>query len=408
MTAQDTANAGENPLDGIRVLDLTAIVLGPLATLCLADMGADVVKLEGPGGDAIRNSGSVPVAGLGSIYLALNRNKRSLVLDLKAPEAAPVLRRLVEWADVVVHNMRPASARALGLDHETLAAINPRLIHCSASGFAAGTAQADEPAVDDVVQAASGIAELFTRSGDRPRYAPAILADKICGLVLCQAILGGLLRRERTGRGMAVNVPMVETMTAFSLLEHMGAASFADDAGATGYGRLLTPHRRPIRTRDGYIALTPYTRRDWQGFLRAAGYPDLAESERVTDPARRNAEVGELYAELGRILKERDTAHWIAVARSVGIPVAAVRSLDEALEDPALHELGYVVSYDHPDVGPIRGPGPLVKPVGEPAAAPRPAPPLGRDSVEVLAEIGFDADEIATLLASGVARAAPG
>jgi len=214
------------PLEGVRVLDLTAIVLGPLATLCLADLGADVVKLEGPGGDGIRNSGTVPVAGMGSIYLALNRNKRALALDLKRPEAQGVLRRLAQWADVVVHNMRPASARAMGLDGDTLSGINPRLIHCSASGFAEGSARADDPAVDDVIQADAGLADLFARTGDAPRYAPAILADKICGLVMCQAILAGLLRRERTGQGMAVNIPMAETMTAFNLIEHMGAATF--------------------------------------------------------------------------------------------------------------------------------------------------------------------------------------
>tara|TARA_R110001599_G_scaffold37386_1_gene116076 strand:- start:1677 stop:2885 length:1209 start_codon:yes stop_codon:yes gene_type:complete len=397
--------AAEMPLAGIRVLDLTAIVLGPLATLCLADQGADVVKVEGPGGDGIRNSGTVPVAGMSSIYLALNRNKRSLVLDLKKPEAREVMHRLTEWADVVVHNMRPQSARSLGLDHATLRAINPRLIYCSASGFAEGSPRADEPAVDDVIQATSGMADLFARTGGAPRYAPAILADKICGLIMCQAILSGLLRRARTGQGMAVNIPMAETMTAFNLVEHMGAATFTDDPGPTGYGRLMTPHRRPIATRDGYIAMTPYTKRDWQGFLRAAGYTELADSDRVTDPVLRNKEVGELYSQLGEILKQRDTEEWICIARSVGIPVAAVRPLDEAADDQAVHDLDYVVSYDHPDVGPIRGPGSLFKRIGESDAPPLPAPRLGSDTATVLSEAGYTPAEIDTLLASGVAIA---
>jgi len=391
------------PLEGVRVLDLTAIVLGPLATLCLADLGADVVKLEGPGGDGIRNSGTVPVAGMGSIYLALNRNKRALALDLKRPEAQGVLRRLAQWADVVVHNMRPASARAMGLDGDTLSGINPRLIHCSASGFAEGSARADDPAVDDVIQADAGLADLFARTGDAPRYAPAILADKICGLVMCQAILAGLLRRERTGQGMAVNIPMAETMTAFNLIEHMGAASFPADPGPTGYGRLMTPHRKPIATRDGHIAMTPYTRRDWQGFLRAAGHPDLADSEQVTDPVRRNAEIGALYARLAEILATRDTADWLKIARTVGIPAAAVRSLDEALADPSVNARGHVVAYDHPDLGPVRGPGPLIRITGEDPVPPRPAPRLGADTSEVLAELGYRTDEVGALLASGAA-----
>ncbi len=399
---QDNAHL---PLAGIRVLDLTAIVLGPLATLCLADQGADVVKVEGPGGDGIRNSGTVPVAGMGSIYLALNRNKRSLALDLKHPEGADVLRALTKWADVVVHNMRPKSARALGLDPKTLTALNPRLIYCSASGFAEGTARADEPAVDDVIQATSGMADLFARTGDAPRYVPAILADKVCGLIMCQAILSGLLRREKTGVGMVVNIPMAETMTAFNLYEHMGAATFEKDLGPTGYGRLMTPHRRPIETRNGHIAMTPYTKRDWQGFLRAAGYADLAESDQITDPVRRNTEIGDLYAKLGQILRERDTEEWIEIARSVGIPVAAVRSLDDALDDPAVQELGYVVEYDHPDVGPVRGPGPLFRTKGETGVPPRPAPQPGRDTAQVLQDLGYDAAEIAQFIASGVAIA---
>lgn len=393
------------PLTGIRVLDLTAIVLGPLATLCLADQGADVVKVEGPAGDGIRNSGTVPMAGMGSIYLSLNRNKRSLALDLKAPEAREVLHQLAGWADVVVHNMRPKSARALGVDHATLTAINPRLIYCSASGFGEGSDRADDPAVDDVIQAASGMADLFARTGDCPRYAPAILADKVCGLVMCQAILAGLLGRERTGKGMAVNVPMGETMTVFNLYEHMGAASFLDDPGPLGYVRLMTPHRKPIATRNGHISMTPYTKRDWQAFLRAAGYPDLAESERVTDTVRRNSEVGELYAQLGEILKERDTEDWIAIARAAGIAVAAVRSLEEAMLDPAVRDTGYVVDYDHPDVGRLRGPGSLVKSIGQPDIAPRPAPRLGRDTAEVLAEIGYSTTDIENLVARGVAIA---
>lgn len=398
-----TAAAPDLPLAGLKVLDLTAIVLGPLATLCLADQGAEVIKVEGPAGDGIRNSGAVPVPGMSSIYLALNRNKRSLALDLKAPEAREILHRLAVWADVVVHNMRPASARALGLDHAALRAINPRLIYCSASGFAPGTDRGDDPAVDDVIQATSGMADLFARTGPEPRYAPAILADKICGLVMCQAILLGLLRRDRTGQGMAVNIPMAETMTAFNLVEHMGAASFADAPGATGYGRLMTAHRRPLATKDGYIAMTPYTRRDWQGFLRAAGRPDLADSARVTDPDLRNREIGELYAQLGEILKERGTAEWIAIARSVGIPVAAVRSLDEAAADPAATDLGYVLTYDHPDIGRLRGPGSLVKRMGEAEVPPAPAPRLGRDTAAILGELGFSDAEVNRLVASGTA-----
>ncbi|MDF2235674.1 CoA transferase [Albimonas sp. CAU 1670] len=391
------------PLAGVRVLDFTAIVLGPLATRCLADLGAEVVKVEGPAGDGIRHSAAVPAPGMGSIYMALNSGKKSIALDLKAPGAQEILRRLTAWADVAVHNMRPASARALGLDAATMTTANPRLIHCSASGFAQDGPRADDPAVDDVIQAASGLADLFGRAGDAPRYVPSVIADKVCGLLMGQAILAGLFQRETTGQGMAVEIPMAETMSAFVLLEHMGAAAFPDRApdGPAGYGRLLTPHRRPFRTRDGYVALTPYTKRDWQAFLRAAGAPELAEHPRVVDPVRRNAEVAELYAALAGILLTRDTETWIRIGRETGIPAAAIRPLDEVAADPDLARGGWLREVETPDLGRVRVPGPLLRlPAG--AAPAQSAPALGRDGAEVLEALGFDAAERAAFIRDGV------
>ncbi len=403
-----SAEAGARPLAGVKVLDFTAIVLGPLATRCLADLGAEVVKVEGPAGDGIRHSAAVPAPGMGSIYMALNGGKKSLALDLKAPGAGEILRRLTDWADVAVHNMRPASARALGLDAATMTAANPRLIHCSASGFAQDGPRADDPAVDDVIQATSGLADLFDRVGDGPRYVPSVMADKICGLLMAQAVLAGLYRRERTGEGMSVEIPMAETMSAFVLLEHMGAAAFPDRPAAgpeVGYGRLLTPHRRPFRTRDGHVALTPYTRRDWQAFLRAAGEAELAEHPRVTDPVRRNAEVAELYAALAGILATRDTDEWIRIGRETGIPAAAIRPLEEVAADPDLLRGGWLTETEAPGLGRVRAPGPLLRLApgagGRPDAT-RPAPALGGDGDAVLESLGFDAAERAAFERDGV------
>lgn len=406
------AAASVGPLAGVRVVDFTAIVLGPLATKCLADLGAEVVKVEGPAGDGIRNSGAVPAPGMGSIYMALNGGKASIALDLKTPAAAEILRRLTSWADVAVHNMRPAAARALGLDAATMTAANPRLIHCSASGFAQDGPRADDPAVDDVIQAASGLADLFSRAGEGPRYVPSVMADKVCGLLMVQAILAGLYRRERTGAGMAVEIPMAESMAAFVLMEHMGAAAFPDRAlpgPATGYGRLLTPHRRPFRTRDGYVALTPYTKRDWQAFLRAAREPELAEHPRVTDAARRNAEVAELYAALADILLTRDTEEWIRIGRATGIPAAAIRSLEEVVADPDLRRGGWLSEAEAPGLGRIRAPGPLLRlsPEARDGGGARAAPALGQDGAAVLEALGFDAEERAAFLRDGVV-ATPG
>ncbi|MCP1336291.1 CaiB/BaiF CoA transferase family protein [Futiania mangrovi] len=392
----------EGPLAGIRVLDLTAIVLGPLATLCLADMGADVVKVEPPEGDAIRNGGAARHAGMGAIYLALNRNKRSLALDLKRPEAREILARLAQWADVVVHNMRPEAARRLGIDAETLCAQNPRLIHCSASGFAAGTAREKDPAVDDVIQAASGVAALFAGEGQEPRYVPGLIADKVAGLLLTQAILGALLARTRTGRGQAVSLPMFEALATFTLIEQLGGDAFLPRAGAPGYARLKTPYRRPMRTADGYIAITPYSQRNWQDFFRAAGRPDLAGDPRVTDTARRNAEVGDLYALLAEMLPARRTAHWMEIARQTGIPAAPVRSVEDLIASGDLEALGYVVELDHPTEGRTRAPGPIVRLEGVSTAHARPAPWLGQDGASVLTGLGFEDDEVRTWRDAGV------
>ncbi|MGE0231621.1 MAG: CaiB/BaiF CoA transferase family protein [Flavobacteriaceae bacterium] len=392
------------PLAGTRVLDLTAIVLGPLATLCLADLGADVVKVEPPEGDGIRNAGASRNAGMGSIYLTLNRDKRSLSLDLKRPEARTVLEKLAVWADVVVHNMRPEAAARLGIDYTTLSALNPRLVYCSASGFAAGSDRARDPAVDDVIQAGSGLAALFGQDGSPPRYAPTLIADKVSGLIACQAILAALLAREKSGRGQQISVPMAETVSAFVLLEHLGGLAFDPPVAGAGYGRLLTPHRRPIATLDGYIAMTPYTKRDWQSFFRAAGREELCDDPRVVDNKRRNDEIGDLYALLGDILRERPTSEWIEIARAAGIPVSAVRSLDDIIADRGLYEAGYLMEVDHPSEGKTVGVGPLVSWPDKAEGAPRPAPNLGEHSREILDEIGLNRQTVDELVSSGVVR----
>lgn len=392
------------PLTGCRVLDLTAIVLGPLATLCLADLGADVIKVEPPEGDGIRNAGAARNPGMGSIYLTLNRDKRSICLDLKQPEGQAILDRLARWADVVVHNMRPEAARRLGVDYETLARVNPRLIHCSASGFASGSERAADPAVDDVIQAVSGLAALSAGEGAVPRYAPTLIADKVSGLIASQAILAALLAREKSGRGQAVTVPMAETMSAFVLLEHLGGMAFDPPTGEAGYARLLTPHRRPMATRDGHIALTPYTMRDWQGFFRAAGRPDLCDDPRVSDSRRRNEEIGDLYALLAELLVERSTADWIAIAREAGIAVAAVNSIDELVTDPSFRESGYLVEVDHPTEGRTVGIAPLVQVEGSAGRAMRPAPRLGEHSADILRELGYEEQAVDAFMKRGVVR----
>ncbi|SMF57076.1 formyl-CoA transferase [Tistlia consotensis] len=390
------------PLDGCKVLDLTAIVLGPLATLCLADLGAEVVKVEPPEGDSIRNGGSLKQPGMGSIYLALNRNKKSLAIDLKRPEAKAVIARLAAWADVVVHNMLPAAARRLGVDYESLAAVNPRLVYCAASGFAEGSPRAGEPAVDDVIQAASGIAALFAGPDSEPRYVPTLVADKVSGLLVCQAVLAALLAREKTGRGQAIYLSMFEAMAGFTLLEHLGGASFLPPQGPPGYGRLTTPYRRPMRTRDGYLSITPYTKRHWQQFFAAAGRPELGDDPRVTDAKRRNEEIGDLYAVLSGLLVERTTDEWMALSRRVGIPASPVHRLEDLVASGPLRDQGCLVPLAHPTLGDTLTVGPLVRLEGMAAADLRPAPALGQDSGAVLRQLGFSERQIGEWRSDGL------
>ncbi|HEV7418136.1 MAG TPA: CoA transferase [Tianweitania sediminis] len=373
------------PLDGVKVVDLTAIVLGPLATLMLADLGADVIKIEPPEGDSIRHAGLSRSAGMGSIFITLNRNKRSVVLDLKDPASRPALIKLVAQADVVVHNMRPNAARKLGLGYEVLSEVNPTLIYCSASGFDLGSDRAADPAVDDVIQAASGLASLFEQNSSEPRYVPSLLADKISGLYLSHAILAALIDRQKTGRGRSINIAMAETMAAFTLIEHLGGSAFSPAVGPVTYGRLTTPYRKPMKTADGFIAFTPYSKQQWQAFFVAAGRPDLGEDPRIVDPARRNAEIGDLYALLGEILVTNSSSHWMAIARKNGIPASPVLTIDALVASEDLRRTGHIIDLEGTSEGTVASIHPWGNLFGTKVA--RPAPSLGRDTEDVLREL---------------------
>jgi formyl-CoA transferase len=382
---------GSQPLEGLKVVDFTTIVLGPLATLCLADMGAEIIKVEAPEGDGIRHSGTLKNPGMSSIFLGLNRGKKSLALDLKSEASKDILNRLTAWADVLVHNMRPDAAKRLGLDFDSLKTVNPRIIHCSASGYSKTSRRAGEPAVDDVIQAASGLSHLFAANGEEPRYVPGLIADKVSGLLLCQGILGALLSRERTGLGMAVSIPMREAMGCFNLIEHLGGRSFVPSRGPARYARLTTPYRRPMKTSDGYIGITPYSKKQWQSFFRHIGRLDLADDPRVTDPKRRNAEIVDLYALLADVLVTRSSAEWIELAQETGIPVSAVESLEDLALD--LVDSGHLLKIAHPTEGDTLAVGPLVR-LGETPPVTTPAPQLGQHNRQVLGQMGFSTAEI--------------
>ncbi|MFD1711781.1 CaiB/BaiF CoA transferase family protein [Ottowia flava] len=382
---KSTTSAG--PLDGVRVLDLTSVVLGPLATQILADFGADVIKIEAPEGDLMRANGVSRHRGMSSIYLALNRNKRSVVIDLKTPEGAEQLRQLIATADVLVHNMRVSAIERLGFGYEAVAAINARIVYCVATGFGQDGPHRDRPAFDDIIQAACGLVGLTTSLSAQPDYVPSLIADKTTGLALANAVLAALFHRERHGVGQSVEVPMLETMASFALAEHLGGLTFEPQTEPAGYARLMQGGRRPAPTQDGWICALPYTERHWQAFFRAADREDLAERFAVTDPALRNANIRALYAAMAEITPTRSSAEWMAIFEDLDIPATPIYGIDELPNHPHLRAVGLFQHTQHPTEGALVELRPTARFSATPLSLRRHAPALGEHTAEVLGEL---------------------
>jgi len=394
------------PLDGIRVLDLTSVVMGPYASSILADYGADVIKVEPPAGDVMRKSGPMRNPDMGHFYLSINRNKRSLVLDLKHPDGRAVLLRLARDADVLVYNIRPQAMERLGLGYETLREANPRLIYAGAFGFSQRGPYAARPAYDDLIQGMTGIPWLTQQAGsDRPRYAPMVLVDRMAGLQLCTAITSALVYRARTGCGQRIDVPMFEGMLSVVLGEHLAGRQFEPPRGAAGYQRSLAHDRRPYETRDGWLCVLVYNDKHWRSFLSVIGRPELFEGDpRFSSQNRRLEHIDHVYGFLADVLRTRGTQEWLSLFEQADIPAARMLSLDEILEDEHVRATGFVRRVRHPSEGALRA---AAIPTEWSASQPQErlhAPGLGENTVEVLAESGYSPEEIAQLLQCGAAR----
>jgi len=398
MTTLDSKNRGQGPLVGVRVVDLTVNVLGPVSTQVLGDLGADVIKVETPSGDPNRDTGPHRHAGMAAMHMNMNRSKRSVVLNLKQPEGREALMKLIESADVFVHSMRPQAAERLGISYAEVSKRNPRIIYGFGPGYRQDGPRRNDPAYDDVVQGESGIASLMAQSVGEPRYYPTVIIDKFCGYMLASAIGMALFNRERTGLGQEVQVPMYETILSFNYLEHLWSAAFDPPLGhGVGYVRLLTTHRRPYRTKDGYICVLAVNDDQWQRLLPVLGVPELAKDERFAKTAQRVKHYNELYGIVGEQLLTRTTAEWRVLLDGIEIPNGPMRSLQELMNDPYLNETGFFHRYEHPSEGPVvttRVPTHFSR---TPPGAPKPPPRLGEHTAEVFAELGYSPEEIRKL-----------
>lgn len=396
-----TLDLSQGPLTGIRILDLTSVVLGPLATQILGDYGAEVIKVESLEGDLMRSNGVNLAPGMSSIYLSINRNKQSLALDLKSEAGKDILRRLIPRMDAVVHNMRVSAIEKLGFGYEAVRALHPGIVYCAATGFDQDGPDKDRPAFDDIIQAACGLASVNSMGQARPDYISTLVADKTTGMALVNAVLAALLAKARNGQGQYVEVPMLETMVAFTLVEHMGGLTRNPATQAAGYSRVLGGGRQPSPTRDGFIAMLPYTNAHWESFFKDADQEALGQELGVSNRITRNANIQGLYKALHQITATKSTAEWLAICDRLDIPATPIYSMEELPSHPQLQAVNLFAETEHADVGPIRYVRPPVKFSQTPASVRHQARRLGQDTEAILSDLGYSPQEIAALQAQG-------
>ena len=386
------------PLGGVRVLDLTTIVFGPYATQLLADFGADVIKIEAPGGDPVRHVGVSRNPGMGALFLSANRNKRSVVLDLKRPAAKEALQRLIGSADMFVHNIRPEKISSLGFGPDDVLERNPQIIYGGLHGYREDGLYGGRPAYDDVIQGASGVAGLFQQRDGEPQLVPSVIADKNAGLMASNGLVAGYVKRLRTGRGVYMECSMFEGLVSYNLIEHQSGSVFSPPEGEPGYARLLSRNRRPYKTKDGFICALPYTDKHWSSFWKISGMPDMAADVRFSDMSLRSKNIDDLYKISSKVFPTRSTSEWLELLAEADIPVGQVNTLQELKNDPHLTQLGFFRPYEHPTEGTIEIPDTPYQYDRSSLPIRRHQPRLGEHGREVLKEIGMKEAEIQVAL----------
>jgi len=397
----------QGPLQGVRVIDLTSVVLGPYATHILADLGADVIKVESLAGDSTRDYKPLRHAGMSGFFLNLNRNKRSIALDLKHPEGLQALKQLIAGAQVFVHNMRGSAIENLGLGYAAVKAVNAEIVYCAAYGFGAGGPYADKAAYDDVIQAGSGLASLFTAAHGAPAFMPTVVCDKLTGQAVAYAILAALFQQAKGGGGQAVEVPMLETTVEFALVEHLAASAFQPPLAKAGFARVLSPHRKPYRTADGYMCLLPYSDRNWRDFFVFTARLEFLNDPRFARLSDRVQNIDVLYALLDEEASRLTTAQWVKFCDEVSIPCMPVVGLDELADDPHLKAVRMFNTVEHPSEGAYRSVRSAVLFSGSEFTVRHHAPRHGEHSAQLLAAAGYAPEDISRLAAAGVVKLGP-
>jgi crotonobetainyl-CoA:carnitine CoA-transferase CaiB-like acyl-CoA transferase len=393
------------PLQGVKVIDMTSVLMGPYATQMLGDYGADVIKIESPDGDVTRQIGPMRHPGMGPVFLNTNRSKRSLCIDLKKDAGRDALLRLVATADVLVYNIRPQAMARLNLGYEVLAQLNPRLVYAGVFGFGQDGPYAKKAAYDDLIQGATALPFLTAKVGDgTPRYVPNALVDRIVGLTAVGAILASVVHRDRTGQGQRVDIPMFETMASFMMGDHLGGLTYEPPLDKGGYARHLSPDRRPYQTSDGYICAMVYNDKQWLSFLSAVGRDDLLKNPMYMTFAQRAVNIDVVLAELSKIFLTRTTAEWIRLLDDADVPSLPMHSLESMLTDPHLAATDFFPVVQHPTEGAIRNMKVSATWSKTPVETPRLGPALGEQGAEILAEVGYSPEQIAKLSSDGVIK----
>jgi crotonobetainyl-CoA:carnitine CoA-transferase CaiB-like acyl-CoA transferase len=391
------------PLAGVRILDLTSVILGPFATQILASMGAEIIKIETPEGDNMRDVGPMRNPKMGHIFLQANRGKKSIVLDLKDPKAKQATLDLAKTVDVFISNIRPQALDRLGLGYQDLKKVNEKIIYVSCSGFGVDGPYADKPAYDDLIQGATGVPWLMQQHGvHEPRYAPTTLGDRVTGLHSVYAVTSALYAREKTGKGQHVVVPMFESIAQFILGDHLGGESFIPPIGKSGYARLLSPYRKPYATQDGYISILIYNDKHWKSFFEAIGQPERLKEEIFCTHTNRANNIDRVYSEVEKIIKTRSTSQWRQLLDQYDLPNQPMNSISDLIHDEHLNKTSFIHIENHRSEGQIRVMNSPVSWSETPAEENlTPAPALGEHTAEILRGLGYAEEAIEALIRSG-------